>query len=76
MNKLLLMRRNTPATDMAGVLRIRQRSSLCETSSRWWRPFSMPPKPARLSFNHFCASSLPGEALVSSVTSSSLRPWV
>src|SRR5438552_662994 len=47
MNKLLLMRRNRPATNMAGELRIRQRSSLCETSSRWCRPFSMPPKPAR-----------------------------
>jgi hypothetical protein len=30
MNKLLLMRRNSPITNMAGELRIRQRSSLCE----------------------------------------------
>lgn len=76
MKKLLLMRRNRPATNRAGELRIPQRPLLCETSSRWCRPFSMPPKPARFSSSHRCASSLPGSALVSRVRCSSWRQSV
>src|ERR1035441_10218795 len=53
---------------------MRQRSSLWETSKRWCRPFSMPPKPARLNSSHFWASSFSGWALVMRQMFSSLRP--
>src|ERR1035441_8189929 len=55
---------------------MRQRSSLWETSKRWCRPFSMPPKPARLNSSHFWASSFWGSALVMRQMFSSLRPSV
>src|ERR1039458_895882 len=67
MNKLLLMRLNSPQTNLAGEVRMRQRSSLCETSRRWCRPFSMPPKPARFKASHPGASSWSGGALVSKI---------
>src|ERR1043166_7114731 len=73
MKRLMTRRRIMPRIHRALVLRTRHRSSLRETSRRWWVPFSMP-QPCRLVLSHWAAGSWSGVRSVIRPTVSSLRP--
>ena len=73
MKRLMTNRRNMPRIHSPLVLRTLHRSSLSDTSKRWWVPFSIP-QPCRLAWSHRSGVSSWGVRSVIRPTVSSLRP--